>query len=334
MLKSIGGKILKYGGAFLLATFVMNGICYFYYSPAIQVPNHENYTAFRMQPSNHNIIGTEGYGSILIDENGFNNNNDFDFRDAKTLFVGSSQTFAEYVSTSENFVSLLNKKSSDIKAYNLGVSGSNFSTSFYRISPLIENFPNATTLVFEIRANMPSLEELNEIDKVFKTENVPEEDIDLKMENPITLLGRSMPLRRMLLKQYNDRKKEDTKQSQTDNNASSFDAETYRTKLNEVLVEGALRSEGRKIAIFFLPYFELQKDGTISASMSREKEELFRQVCEEHNILYINMEEPFMEAYHTRHILPYGFRNSLIGKGHLNPEGYAILAEEFASKIK
>ncbi len=334
MVKRIGGKLLKYGGAFLLATLAMNGACYFYYSPAIQMPNYEKYTAFRMQTGDHNVIGTEGYGSITIDGNGFNNDGDFDFRDAKMLFVGSSQTFAEYVSTSENFVSLLNQKNPDAKAYNLGVSGSDFATTFFRIEPLIENFPNSTALAFEIRANLPSLEELNEIDKVFKNGDIPDQDAFAKTGNFIVRFGRSLPLRRILLKQYNDSKKEKTTHITTDCDENPFDAEAYRMKLDDVLMKGREKAAGRKIVIFFLPYYELQKDGSLLASTDSLKEGIFRQVCEEHDILYISMEKPFMEAYRTRHILPYGFSNSLMGKGHLNAEGYAIMAEVFASEIR
>lgn len=51
MLKSLGAKMLKYGGAFFLAMLLMNEICYFYYSPAIQVPNQKS-----TQPSECRLV--------------------------------------------------------------------------------------------------------------------------------------------------------------------------------------------------------------------------------------------------------------------------------------
>ena len=61
-----GRKLFFYFGVFVLATLVANGICYFYYSPAIQIENHEKFTDLKNITSNHNPHGDEGYSVAVL----------------------------------------------------------------------------------------------------------------------------------------------------------------------------------------------------------------------------------------------------------------------------
>ncbi len=36
----------------------------------------------------------------------------------------------------------------------------------------------------------------------------------------------------------------------------------------------------------------------------------------------------FLREYEENHLLPYGFANSAVGKGHLNRYGHAMIADE------
>lgn len=125
-LSSVIQTPLKFFIAFLAATALANGLCYFYFSPPIQIPNPEGFTAIKLAPSNHNTNRVEGYCNMTIDENGFNNNVNFPYRDARAIFLGSSQMEGENVNPTENYVARLNAAMPNLQGYNLGVSSTTF----------------------------------------------------------------------------------------------------------------------------------------------------------------------------------------------------------------
>ena len=46
--------LLKMAAAFIGAALLVNGLCYFYYSPAVQTDNPDKYTEAKSEPSAHN----------------------------------------------------------------------------------------------------------------------------------------------------------------------------------------------------------------------------------------------------------------------------------------
>lgn len=318
-----GRKLFFYFGVFVLATLVANGICYFYYSPAIQIENHEKFTDLKNITSNHNPHGDEGYGNITIDQNGFNNQSKFPIEDSRIVCIGSSQTEAQHVGSNENFVSIINQEYPEAKAYNVGISASTFASTFFRITPLKEKFPNAHVFIFEIN-NMPSLEDLKRMEKILSENNVPEKDISWKNGNFILKAMGTIPLCRLLWKQYDhQRKNADSKPVKKE----CFDCESYEYYLRRVLSLGKKKAGNTDIVIFYLARTKLDKNGEIEISEDDGQNAIFKKACKDIGINYLDMAEPFTESYRREHVLPYGFLNSRIGTGHLNIYGHRIIAD-------
>ena len=329
-------KVFSYFGIFLLASIFANGVCYFYYSPVLETANYEKFTGAKNVPSDHNLRGIEGYGNIIIDENGFNNQVDFAMDEAEILFIGSSQTEAQQVNAKENYVSLINQEYSATKAYNLGISGETFSSTFFRIVPLKENFPNAKMFVFEIN-KMPSLEDLQQIEMLLsedKIDNMPGKAMSWMNNNPVTLKAMSMfPMIRLLKYQY-VQWKEKTNGNTKAIPESTLDADAYKQELRRVLLLGKEKAGTTEIIIFNLAHTRLNKAGDVEIIPDQGENEIFQKVCSDISMTYIDMAGPFTTAYQREHVLPYGFLNSPIGTGHLNRYGHRIIADTMETVLK
>ena len=323
-------NVFSYFSIFLLATILVNGICYFYYSPAIQTANHEKFTDLKNIPSAHNPHGVEGYGNISIDENGFNNQVDFAMDEAEILFIGSSQTEAQHVNAKENFVSLIHQEYPAARAYNLGISASTFSSTFFRIMPLREKFPRAKVFVFEINV-MPSLADLQQMEKLLSEDDIPEKDISWKNGNMALKAIGTIPICRLLWRQYDHHRRNDTAKVIQ---SGDFDTDAYEQELRRVLLLGKEKAGTTEIIIFNLAHTRLNKAGDVEIIPDQGENEIFQKVCSDINMTYIDMAEPFTEAYQSKHVLPYGFLNSPIGTGHLNRYGHCIIADTMETVLK
>lgn len=324
-------KLFSYFGIFLLASFVANGICYFYYSPAIQIANHEKFTDLKNVTSNHNPHGDEGYGNISIDENGFNNQVGFDIAEARLVCIGSSQTEAQHVKSDENYVSLINQAYPDARAYNIGISASTFSSTFVRMTPLKEKFPVAEAFIFEINALPPSLENLRQMEQILVADRIEEKDISWKNGNVILKAVGTIPLCRLLWRQY-DHHRKNANAKPPENTA--LDTDAYEYYLRRVLSLGKEKAGNTRLIIFSLPKTNLAKDGAVEIAQDLGKNEIFKKVCADLDIAYVDMASPFKAAYAEEHVLPYGFLNSPIGTGHLNIYGHRIIADTLAKVLR
>lgn len=315
--------VLKMTGSFLAAFFVINILCYFYYNPAIQINNEKAYTDCKNEPSPHNWQCTEGYGNVLIDDNGFNNGERFDCATAKILCIGSSQTEAQNVFGDENYVYLLNDMQVDRKAYNLGVSAQRFSSAFYRISALKENFPACKALIFEVNS-LPTREELLSMREYMEHDEIPLRDLSWKNSNKIVKIVSRIPLFRLLWSQYDHKKKAAHKVEEK--NEQTVLADDYRDLANDVIILAKKQAQGVPIIIFNLPRIKLQ-EGELLVVDDNGAAKAMNAACELNGVLFVDMGAVFVKEYNEKRVLPYGFINGPVGSGHLNAEGHRMIAE-------
>lgn len=318
---------VKMSVAFLGALLFTNGLCYFYYSPAVQTDNLDKYTECKSEPSDHNIIASEGYGQAIIDANGFNNANIFPFKEADILCIGSSQTEAPNVKQNESYVYLLNYLQPSIKAYNLGVSGQRFANSFYRISALKDYFPNCRALIFEINA-MPTEKELQQMKAYMEQGEIPARDLSWKRGNLALRVISQVPLCRLLWSQYDRSRKVEAK------GQPEKVGDSYRELAAEVLAMGKEQAGNIPIIIFNLSRLKIEHDGSVTISADQGECEAMRIACQEQGITFIDMSETFLDNYVTERVLPYGFANSKVGVGHLNAYGHRMIADTLQIALK
>ena len=90
---------------------------------------------------------------------------------------------------------------------------------------------------------------------------------------------------------------------------------------------------GLKIIIVYHPETEIDDNGNLRTDTEPGLIDVFKQSCDENGIVFADMTETFKAAYLRDHTLPYGFSNSPVGKGHLNKNGHAMVAEELYKLI-
>ena len=312
--------------AFLGAILLANTICYFLHSPAIQVDNPDLYTTLKHKPGDHNPHSAgEGFGNTTIDSNGFNNDISFDYSDARILCVGSSQTEAQNVYTNKNYVSLLNARHPEMRAYNLGVSASTFRKAFFRIPALKEYFPNAKIICFEINS-MPTVDDLRYLNNLMSKDEVIPEDISWKSGNRFKQFISSVPLCRLLWQQTNHKLENLNKNDKVlPLQHTHIDGEYYQL-LTSVISHAKRQAGDSQIVIFTLDFLKLKSDGTSEICEDNGEREAFGKVCASQEIVFITTAEAFKRMYSEEHRLPNGFLDSPLGTGHLNEYGHQAIA--------
>lgn len=119
-------------------------------------------------------------------------------------------------------------------------------------------------------------------------------------------------------------------------NALHYDGKDRDIALQQVLeMMGNIASEaGTKLIIAYHPSVSLNHDGTLSITGNPDYAEKFAELCSQNGIYFLNMSDRFMKEYAENHILPYGFINTSVGKGHMNKYGHKMFAEEIYSLIQ
>lgn len=321
---------MKMAAAFIGAALAANGLCYFYYSPAVQTDNPDKYTECKSEPSGHNPHGTEGYGLAIIDDNGFSNTNLFPFKEAEILCVGSSQTEAQHINWDENYVYLLNQLEPGAKVYNLGVSGQRFANSFYRIPALKEYFPACRALIFEINA-MPTEKELQIMKDYMEQGEIPARDLSWKRGNLALRVVGQIPLCRLLWSQYDGSRK--GKQNAAVKEPAANVSDSYKKLAGEVLALGRKQAGDTPIIIFYLSRLKIEQEGSLTIAADKGECEAMRLACQEQGITFVDMGEAFLDKYAAERLLPYGFANSKVGIGHLNAYGHKMIAETLQATL-
>lgn len=309
------------------ALFIINALCYFYYRPPQNITNKKGYTSTRLKTGNFLVTGTEGYGVLTIDKNGFNNDGVVKPENAQIVCIGSSQTEAAGVNTSENYVSQLNQICPGFKAYNLGISGQFLANSFYRLPSIKDNYRSCRVIIEETPV-LPTVEKWKEIADILENGRLPITNYDWKDANVGMRIVRSMPYIRLLFKNLQDLRKNNTKPVE-----AGFDVAAYRFQVDRAFHALNERIDKQSLVIVLITFPNLQKNGKMSYIEDIQTETV-RKACEKNNVIFIDTAPYFLKEYEKRRVLPNGFANSHIGKGHLNAEGYKILARVLADVLK
>lgn len=314
--------LVSFFGAFIL----INCLCYFYYRPPQYITNAQGYTSTKLKTGKY-ISGIEGYGITTVDNTGFNNDGEVVPENAKVICIGSSQTAAIGVDTCDNYVTQLNQLNPNFNAYNLGIGGQYLENSFYRLPYIRKYFPSASFIVVET-PNLPTISKWEKIALNLENRRLPITNHDWKDSNIGIHLVRSMPYARLLFKNLQDLKKDNNNQT-----AVIFDEKSYALQVRRAFRALKMQMNEIPLIIVLISFPQLQKNGQ-AFYIEDKKTKIVKMVCKENNIAFVDMAPFFLKEYEKQRILPNGFLNSHIGRGHLNVEGYKILAKVLANVLK
>lgn len=350
-MKKTGKAILSWCLAFAVAFCCANVLSFFYRSGAGSIPREHAFSNNIRTPNSRIVRGSEGYGIQSVDENGYLNASTQVLQSDYILLMGSSHAEALQVMQGQTMTAQLNQMlaGSGTQVYNLGTAGYTLPWIIQGFQAGLDEFPNASAILIETSNLYFSGEELlqacdqTEYDPADSGQALVQSQSESRRIRNAAL--EILPLISLMRQQFESMdfgfrgafglqsflagvQAQDTppeRESDAVPNASS-QTSAYATALNEALA--LLRAEYSKpILLLYHPDVTLEQDGTLTIDREMDCYDVFRAACERNDITFIDAGDAFLRAYETDYSLPYGFQNTTLGGGHLNPLGHRIMAE-------
>ena len=245
--------------------------------------------------------------------------------------MGSSHMEALNVPDTKNTGYLLNELLPEFYTYNIGTSGHTIYRCANNLSAAVECYcPQDYTVIETDRIDL----DIESMEKVLNGEYQQIKSYDTGL---LYLLQKHVPVIKNIYKQMDDWWNSDSSTTKQDASKASSEAgsatEEYSDVLNRFLAFIREASDC-KIIVVYQPPTVLSPDGSLQCKQDDNKIALFSQLCEENDIIFVDVTPMFEKLYEEQHILAHGFSNTAVGVGHLNAYGHMAVAEAVAQAIK
>lgn len=321
--------LTEWGICIAVGFLIVNTICFFYERPVGWYDTINGVSTSVWHPGKLIVHGTEGYGRIMVDENGFLNPSG-QLADEYILMLGTSHTQGKEVNSEKRYSVLVNNRiASDnrLYTYNIAADGHFLPSQIKHFKAVTEVFKGADMITIEIGSTDYAVADLEKA--VEQVEYAPEDSANYfsdmnYAERTRTFIKESFPLISRIRKQMQTAK--DIKEVNEVNTLSDIDMDQYSTVINKALK--LMKSEYDKPLVFiYHPRINIEKNGTLSLVYS-ETWNTFKDACEKNGIDIIDCGADFIEVYNSSNKVPYGFSNTTLGDGHINEVGHQIIANE------
>lgn len=306
----------------ILSVFVI-----LYKYEGVHISNVDNGTDYKWEQGQWKSNMTEGFAWFSMDDNGFNNQSD-DTEGIDILLMGSSHMEACQVNNNENVAALLNTGLSELKTYNIGISGHTIYRCLDNLSDAVNKYKPGKYIVIETdRINL----DVGEMKKVISgsADAIPSYD------SGIEYYFQKIPAIKLLYSQIDNWISSEEEIKEVHSADSADVSQNYEDILNDFISKAATEAEkgNCQLIIFYHPQTKLKEDGSLDLRTDSRYLEKFREVCEKNKVVFIDMSEEFSALYYEQHSLPYGFYNTEVGKGHLNKDGHGLIADKIERVI-
>ena len=325
-MKNILLYILKIAAAGLIAFVVLNLFTMFYYRMPPRVQDTDEVTYYRYQPDSSYFQAREGISAGHVNNEGYLNIKNYtpDMM-VDVLIMGSSHMEALQLNNGQSCAELLDSQKQNMSVYNIGMSAHWFPENAKHVENALKKYKPQKYLIMEVPSVSISNTELEEV-------------IQKKM-NPAALNNTGIW---RVLKSFpflilaHDQIHKMIQNRQTPVSMESSDPQKNLTLLNQVLSEiaGLAKNYGVRLLLLYHPDISLIKDNVIEFASTKQEVEKYKELCHEHHIDFLDMSDRFLKEYQEHHILPYGFINTSVGKGHLNRYGHQMIADELSRMIQ
>ena len=304
-----------------LAFVLLNVLCFGFSKQSAHIENETGATDYIWIPNSFFIKSTEGYSWGHFDENGFHNAYSPKSETVDYLLIGSSQMEAVNVSENESTAYLLNEAlhSGNGAAgylYNIGTSGHFFDICVDNLHNAMSVYTPQKAVILETMKLSFSSDSVNKAITHTRA-HIPSYDSGLIFEL------QNLPYLKLVYQQY--------KALHEGAENDDLPAATEPVSVSDsalLLAEIARCTMGKNALILFYPTMTLAEDGTLIPSVSQSERLDFHALCAQYGITFVDMTDTILQAYEQEHILPYGFANTHVGRGHLNQYGHRMIAEK------
>jgi hypothetical protein len=332
-------SLFKFFLAACTAFIVLNLFCLVYYKVPGHISSKSGATDYVYPSKEYYSQMAAGYGYGRMNNEGFNNLDDYHSQTIDILLMGSSHIEGLNVSQTETMVSVLNESFDNSQyVYNIGFSTHNFYRNINNLEGAITYYRPKKYIFCEITDMYPNIDDLeNMLNR--KMEKLP------SFDNGLASYLQKIPYMRLGYRQvkfFTGLHVVDMlnilrgKQIDTDVSSNTIN-ETYYSELLDLFmrqVNKVCSDNGVNLFIFYHPRLTLNPDGSASTNTDAEYLELFKIACDSNDIYFVDMTGPFMRSYNERYLLPHGFWNTHVGEGHLNKNGHRIIAEELYKQVQ
>lgn len=354
-LRKIATWLLAVLGSFMVANFFLS---FYFYDPGwIKRDTGATYGIYK--PNSKIIRADEGFTVTYVDENGYINQCADLTNAGYVLVMGNSQSNGCNVMPEKKRIALLNSKiqndrnDSLMQVYNISVGGYQLCDQIGGVYAATEEFPHSVALIIQITTTDIPTEELDAIKQRNYTEQSDGTYLAAHL-NTVQMVRNGIkeffPLGIYLYEfklskadisldrisfhgnQNTAHVIDNLAQEKEDDVINNDEKQSYRESLSKVFASLRDTYHG-DIIILNIPEISLQKED-ILAVYAGQHEKVFLEVCEQHDIDYLNMGEIYQKEYREKSILPYGFCNTKPGEGHLNVNGHQMVADALYTLLR
>lgn len=317
-------QTLKVLGAVLLALVVLDLFCAWYYAPTSYLLDPDRATDLIRQPDAFTSRATEGFASMRMDDQGYNNAVLPGDEGIFVLMMGSSHTEALNVPQDQNAAAqlqaLLSEAGYSGAVYNIGISSHTFARNAANLPRALKKFQPTGYVVIET-ADVLMFTAAVHAARDDIMEPLPQTDSPL----PAWLTNR--PLAATLYRQWGNLTSEEEEQVDTSYIPPDI-LERYQQALTELFVQMRTEADaaGVELIFYYHPHLALTESGKAEPMTQQQCLGAFSAACQEAGIPFLDLSETFLAAYEADFTLPHGFVNTSPGKGHLNADGHAMIA--------
>lgn len=323
--------LLKAFVAGCIAFALLCGFCAFWYNVPVHYENPTGATEYVWERSTFYSKAIEGFAWGRTNNEGHNNLEDYNVGDqVDILLMGSSHMEGFNVAQDENAAAVLNHLFQGEKyCYNLGTAGHTLPYCIKNLPDALDRYEPADYLVLESFGIDYSAKDLEAV-AAGTLADIPSHS------GGIIGLMQKLPYLRLFYTQHF----KDGGQAFDAQAAAAATADTVETDFAQLLspvleiVAQQCGAHGVTPIIVFNTNLLIAEDGSCYIDVDEEKYEVFSQLCEEKDIVFIDATERFMAEYEQSFRLPYGFSNTSPGSGHMNKLGHRLFAEEIYAAIQ
>ncbi|MCF0234531.1 MAG: hypothetical protein HUK22_06075 [Thermoguttaceae bacterium] len=334
-LRRVAVWAVKFIAAQICAIAVFTAICLVYYNTQYRIPSKTNSTRSIYPPHSLYIDGTEGFGVVRMDENGFNNAYPRRKPAPDVLLLGASHLkaceVAPNLNTTYRLNEILRENGSDWEAYNIGCDAHLFLDCAARLTNAIDEFKPQKYAFIQFYFSKFPPEEVREAMEPPTAENAKFSAIRNFVMKRLSFVANNGFFKLLFLRAASVIKTQ--KRNKTAATAAPIPIDNeYRDALNSLIVKirDEAKDRGVKLVLLFCPLVKPDKTGEIKLVDPTEKPyfDVLAEICAQNDASLVDATPAVIEMCNARHVAPNGFWNTTPFAGHLNKYGHEVIARE------
>ena len=297
----------------VISFIILNVVTFVYYNVPLRSEVKDEVTEYKWPADSFYSRFTEGIAWGKTNNDGYNNLFDYDpNKKINNILMGSSHAEGFNIAQNENIASRLNELTNTY-TYNIGISEHTLPICLSNLENVIQKYKPSDYVIIETMTISFYDQQINDS----LNDNVHLNTIS----NRYIDFLQNFKYLKLVYSQLDNL-------SANTNVASQMQAVTNSELLNKMFVKAkeTCDKNGVKLIIVFHPTLSIYSKNNVTSNYNIEDMGVFEDACKQNGIIFVNMENDFINNYYSTYELPHGFINTKPGEGHLNRIGHELIA--------